>query len=1467
MNLRKNIIFIYYIFTLKIIYILSCSAHCLQCQSEDYCTKCQSPYKLLGTHQHKIYNNITCTTQDLSSGYYRDRDNDVYYPCTNSDYGYKANDNTTCYKLSAFSGGDYFSYSPKHYYKCDDKDHFEVQSMTVEHCSKCKYKQEYSSVVCEECQYNYVFVDNNRSKCYSIYSLNESYYKVNDQNYAHCNIPNCEFCISKDICTKCIENYYMVDYVQSECVEESTINTVEHYLVEELNTYYSCKYSIPNCQKCDGKEKCTECKWGYTILDDDFSKCIEIISLNLTDRRYYTENNGTNYYSCKNNCFRCKYDSSTYTCLSCKKKNVFVDDNTTACTPTEAIKSDNHYYKENGTHYKSCSTSMENCLTCKNKTHCLTCDGDNLGVLYGYFNKCIDIIEDSISNFIYKDTYYYNCKDIEGCKKCLNISYCIEAIDSNYCLLDHKPIHLNKKNDLYYLSEPGDENGNTCKSCSEGVDNCFSCSEENVCYQCANGYTIVNNAFDDCKLIAGYKNNDLFFTNNSGRIYYGCGETGLCSKAIENCEKCAYNSNTQKNNCKKCTTGYIILDDDGSKCLPDSDELISDQIYVGKIIGDQSTTKYYTCSNIIPNCETCINKTYCTSCKDDFIFLGNDQSKCLDKTNYTNGHYFTNNSINYYPCIDNCFECNNGEKCITCDEGYEMNDFETACDPILLDDNDIKKNCIYITKNSEEEGDFESIADGLFNDYYSSFKDNKNILVKYINNTINYTVLIFKNDQCSLYLYEDNIFKINSSEIVNELKKCVDSKDIIQIIIIYKNNTSILFYSNKFGIRINLQNECPAVLSKKYNIVNNYKNKLADDIGEKFAELISDKDIDIFNEKSEIFQTFCTDLQIEGIDIPLNVRNFLLYKGNLSYNSGDFTKGDLYACNVECTLVNNNPKNLSSECECELNYDITNFKSVVDKKEEENNKMERNKTEIDKDYKFLNNSKDSLGMFTCSKYAFTGENIKKNAGFYTVLLSSVTQGVSLVFLVFKLKITSFAKLLILANPPPPKSKNKNENDKDENNKKRIVKRVTDKDYYLTTIDEPKINKLNIYNTSIPSTQKRINSENENENETPNENPKNFENNGEIHHQRLNIFNNNYVAPGKIRLGSKKHGNHQKDNISDDDDLFSAEKNSEMDYYPVIKYIEYDINAYRDIGYSYEQKDIKELRKRYEGVKLIQYNLLNRNEKTKILPLIYKSLLKDNLPHKYGIYYDKRNFCNFYFYLFCLRNQVINLFINSNNNSQNFIPFSVKLIKFLFLLVMMLFFNSLFINQKYIYDKYTFFDEKFNFKNLLITDKINSSEKLKYAINHSFVNGLYAYLIVMVIDLFLTWLFSIRRRIKSLLDDFYEIESGRNTNVSRYNRERRNFEKELLEVSDLKNIYIWITAFNFVFIIIFFIYLVNFCSTYKGVVDDLFISFICTFIIYFLVPIISSAFITGLRFIGLNMKIKFFYDLSRSLMEI
>ena len=1465
----------------------SCPSNCLYCDSSTVCTQCSDSYVLLGNNENNANDPISCILATSVTTRYFKSSTGIYYPC-NPNYVYFKNDETKCYRRDFLSINNYYTIDNRHYYPCDIITSYGGRNWGMQFCHECNIIEDSSgnkNFKCTKCLPNYAFiVGDTTTTCYSIENyMTDLYYKIDNQYYGRCSnaIEHCTKCTSSTRCTQCNTGYYTINNEKNKCVLSTSITPPNKYYIEG-NTYYSCSLNggVQNCDTCSSKTICTMCKSEYVIVNNIENQCIKLSSLNLN--RYYPDTTAGRYLSCNrgiSNCLECNSNDGPLICNKCEEGYFFKDDVRTQCIDENDI--DNHYLKIDSKNYKSCSTIINHCSTCESEHKCLSCDS-NYGILDEDYTQCQPIPNDH--TIFSENNLYYTCnKIIEGCLKCDSRNNCLETISNDYCIKDDgSVIKLKEIDNFFYLNHKCISCGDTSNS-NGGVTNCLLCNSLKNCYECQDGFTLVDNNQRQCYYIAAYNNNNEYFTIDNGINYYKCNLNGL-EKAIQNCQKCEYDSTSEKNNCLECNTNYIILDDDSSICIPQN--TFTSQIADKKIIPDPDhNTKYYRCNTKIPNCEKCLSLTICDTCMENYVFLNNDKTKCLPKSDYANGHYFTNDGVNYYPCMPNCYECEDPllvPKCITCDNGYEINDFD-QCEKILYNEDDIKKNCVLITKEIPEASSESNIENQIkhdVKDYYDSFKNKRHYVVKYINDHLDYTLIVLKNDECSLFLYEDNNFGIDTKDIITELKKTyTDTKDIIQCMLIYKNHTAFNYFENKDDgvdvIPIDIETLCPACLQKKYTLKYNYKNKIENMVGPKFTELIKDSNIDIFNEKSEFFQTFCPNLLIDGIDVPLNERLYILYQGNLSYNLGDPSKGDLFACNINCTLVNNYPENYTAECACDLKYEISDFITEVDGIEEYNSESSSDlaKKEINKDYKISNNSKDSFQMFTCTKYAFKSENIKKNAGFYVVTISFVSQAVCLTFLLFQLKLNSFAKLLVLANPPKSTSKyvghrGKEENkvNNEENNNKRILQRISENDYYLTSNG----NGENKNNTYLPSTNKRYNYEEDSEEEKQNK----YEHNGEIHHQRLNIYNNNFVTPSKINLTKSKYNNNKKNNISsdesdtnNDDDIFKSEKNSEMDYYPVMKFIEFDVNVYRDIGYSYEQKDIKELRKKYEGVKVIQYNLLNKNEKTKLIPLIYKSLLKDHLPPKYGIYYDKRNFCFFYFYLFCLRQPIVNLFLKINHNSSSFIPFSVKLIKLIFLGIAMLFFNALFINQKYIYDKYTFFDEKFHFDKLLLSDTINSSEKLSYAIKHTFVNSIFTYLIIMVVDMFLTWLFSIRRRVKNLLDEYYEIDSGRNSNVSRYNKQSRNFEKDLLEVSDLKCTYIWITSIFYIFMIVFFIYLVNFCSTYKGVVADLFFAGLWTFIIYVLMPIFSSLFISILRFLGLKAKIHCIYNLSRILMEI
>ena len=1446
------------IFSLRIKCEIDCSsnsANCISCDSsKKRCSRCNNGYVLKGTSQFSTNNEITCVQASSTSSGYFVTDENVYYPCSNNDYSYLRNDETECYKFTVLSVNSFYSTDNKHYYPCDESN---GSINGINNCIRCNLNEAKDALICLHCQYKYAFLNRDYTQCHAIQGLidDKTIYKEDEDNFMSCNIPNCLECSSKFVCTQCADGYYFKNSLRTKCFALSEITPINEYYLLDNKYYYLCSLNdgVKNCKTCSDRSHCTKCDTGYTMVDNDDTKCIQISELNKISTHYYTHDGGINYYSCINydtenkHCLECDFpDSTNFQCLKCDTDYYFLEDQGDNCFLEETIT--NRYYKYDKNLYKLCSGVITGCDTCESTRKCLTCLDNDYGILDENFLECQDISVGLSDNTIYLDTennLYYTCeKKIEGCKKCTDGNTCTQTISNEYCILNEEnPIYkLNEASDIYYFSTTGDDKYK-CISCNANFQHCQLCKSATDCVKCSEGYALIDKV--ECGYQAEYDINKEYFSDDNYINFYKCNKIALSSNAIENCLKCEYNTQTKINSCFECDTNYIILDDDDSICIFRS-TLINDQINDKRITSNEIGTKFYTCYKYLDNCDTCENKESCLTCKYNYAFLNDNKTTCILKDKLTKGHFYTNdNGINYYSCILNCFQCDDGTHCIKCDEGYELSTDTTKCNKILITDQDARENCIYksyeinlvLTGNNLQ---------SLAGRYASNYPGIKNYIEKYeyLGEDEEYTAIIFKNYKCSLlYLEQDGKIKINSEEIINEFKKYINNNEVVQVVLFYKNHTTIHFYDEANGNEYNINNICPSCLQKKYKIKYNYENKLKTDLGAKFTDIIKQNNIDVFNELSPYFQDFCENLQISGIDIPLTQRMYLLYQGNISYNLNVPSKGNLFACDTNCTLVNNIPGELTAECECDIEYEIVDFITNADQISETNYELDIEKEELKDEYNFLDNSNDAFSMFTCANKAFTGKNIKSNPGFYTVTTCVVIQSIFFVSLIFKPTIGSFAKLLILANPPKKPN---------ENNKRRTIQKITDKDYFLTQEEEKdKYNYVNLEtNTIIPSSKMRIKQTQENGIEIKNisfsnKNSEKSENdNGENYHLRMNIYKGN-----KLNLEIEK------------------DENSEYNYFPIMKFIKYNINAYRNVGYTPDKKDIKELKKKYEGVKMIKYNLLFKNEKDKILPLIYKPLLKDFLPFKYARYYDKRTLGQLYKYFLYMRHPIINLCINGNNPSNNFIPFSVKVIKIIFVGILMLFFNSLLINQKYLFDKFNYFDEKYNFKKMQLNDDIVYSEKIKYAIKNSFGNSFYTYLIILVLDIVISLVLSVRFRIKNLLDEFYEIDSGKEGGVMNKNKkEQRNFEKELLKVSDLKNIFLWTTVVFYIFIIMFFIYIINFCSSYKGEIPDLFFASFWTFLFYIIFPFFMNLILAGLRRIALTEYCETIFALTKILIE-
>ena len=90
-----------------------------------------------------------------------------------------------------------------------------------------------------------------------------------------------------------------------------------------------------------------------------------------------------------------------------------------------------------------------------------------------------------------------------------------------------------------------------------------------------------------------------------------------------------------------------------------------------------------TTNGICPQyCMQCKENKICIKCKSDYDLLGSPHSQeieCELLSILENKHYQLNSV--YYPCIENCYECENGSTCRTCDTNFKLNSDNTICIP------------------------------------------------------------------------------------------------------------------------------------------------------------------------------------------------------------------------------------------------------------------------------------------------------------------------------------------------------------------------------------------------------------------------------------------------------------------------------------------------------------------------------------------------------------------------------------------------------------------------------------------------------------------------------------------------------------------------------------------------------------------------------------------------------------------
>ena len=175
---------------------------------------------------------------------------------------------------------------------------------------------------------------------------------------------------------------------------------------------------------------------------------------------------------------------------------------------------------------------------------------------------------------------------------------------------------------------------------------------------CKSGYSFKHDTDIECSEQVSLSQNKQYFTNDSGLNYYYCS----LYNDVNNCLECS-----EKDTCDKCQTDYNLFE---GKTLCVSENEINDKIY-----NYDSNGILKLCSKMINNCYKCNNSTSCCECQTESALLFNDtclQKKIIEE----NQNYYKDELTNkYFSCstLDNCIKCISNTKCISCNEGYIVN--------------------------------------------------------------------------------------------------------------------------------------------------------------------------------------------------------------------------------------------------------------------------------------------------------------------------------------------------------------------------------------------------------------------------------------------------------------------------------------------------------------------------------------------------------------------------------------------------------------------------------------------------------------------------------------------------------------------------------------------------------------------------------------------------------------------------
>ena len=588
-----------------------CKDECETCSSSSVCIKCKA--------QYGIPSDIGCKCK---TGYYG-------YAPLNSIDSCKAckiecltcGDYTSCSKCTANN-----SYSDSSQYGCTCSNGFHGNHPLVQENSCSSVQALNCGVTCSAC---------NGLICLGCISDNAQV--IN--NVCVCNtqyFANGPPLIKKDSCVKCKDECL-------ECLDANSCKTCALKNSEFTNGACNCKDGFYK-GLVNGKDYCMSCHKHCKRCENSY-KCIECVASNASPDNIQGCTCNSNYFASnvemdtEDACSIC--DSIICSVNLCPDLNIIYDN-------SENCICGNGYYKEEllNTNFQ-CNICHEECETCVKQDFCKKCKD---------INSKPDQTQGCICNEGYYKTSLINSKTF--CNKC--IINCIECSDDIQCSKcktdfilsnDHKECILNCKVNMhgennscicdsgYYLLD----NLNECVSCTYPCNTCLSLSK---CLTCVEVLMEVNEN-NECTCKKG------FYLSKKADEQYCLECKQPCNECLnlDFCLSCYDNGMSLYNGvCKmKCFNG--VWNEINKNCICEYG------MYVEKY--DEES---FICKKCEPECESCLNKTYCLSCLTNFTLSNEQDGICVKSCNP--GFYLQNNLC--LKCNTLCNDCKNSTFCYSC---------------------------------------------------------------------------------------------------------------------------------------------------------------------------------------------------------------------------------------------------------------------------------------------------------------------------------------------------------------------------------------------------------------------------------------------------------------------------------------------------------------------------------------------------------------------------------------------------------------------------------------------------------------------------------------------------------------------------------------------------------------------------------------------------------------------------------